>query len=209
MRNLKPRFSIRALLILVALAALGIVAWPSVWMQWSVYSVTRNIDRKGGDFVRPAADALAEGGEESVPVFLRLLEHEDLYVRIVAAEKLGEIGPDERSVEALVAALSDDNFRVRMTAANMLCKMEELAEPAIPELVTCLSDENSEVQVFAIQSLGRLADNGVNTVAAVPALSNLCKESVLSTVARGALEKMAQSQIAELSSVASGAVAEQ
>jgi len=206
MRILKPRYSIRALLIWVALVALGIIAWPSIWLQWSAYSVTRNIDRKGGDFVRPAADALAEGGEESIPVFLRLLQHEDVYVRIVAAEKLGEIGPDERSVEALVAALRDDNFRVRMTAANMLWKMEELAEPAIPELVSCLSDENSEVQAFAIQSLGRLADNGVNTVAAVPALSTLRKEPVFSAVANGALEAMERSRISELSSAAEAIV---
>ena len=188
------------------MVALGIIAWPSIWIQWSAYSVTRNIDRKGGDFVRPAADALAEGGEESIPVFLRLLQHEDLYVRIVAAEKLGEIGPDERSVEALVAALRDDNFRVRMTAANMLWKMEELAEPAIPELVSCLSDENSEVQAFAIQSLGRLADNGVNTVAAVHALSTLRKEPVFSAVANGALEAMKRSRISELSSAAEAIV---
>ena len=191
------------------MVALGIIAWPSIWIQWSAYSVTRNIDRKGGDFVRPAADALAEGGEESIPVFLRLLQHENLYVRIVAAEKLGEIGPDERSVEALVAALRDDNFRVRMTAANMLWKMEELAEPAIPELVSCLTDENSEVQAFAIQSLGRLADNGMYTVTAVPTLSTLCRESVSSAVAKGALEAMERSRIGELSSADSDAIVQQ
>lgn len=209
MRNLNPRFSIRALLITVALVAIGIIAWPTVWMQWSAYRVTRNVDRKDGDFVRPAADALAERGEESIPVFQQLLQHEDMYVRIVAAEKLGEIGADQRSVQALVAALHDAESRVRMTAANMLWKMDELAEPAVPELVKCLSDESSEVQAFAIQSLGRMAENGVNTEAAVAALSNISDESVVSIVARGALEKMEQSRISELSSAASDAIAGQ
>jgi HEAT repeat protein len=180
----------RSLFVAIAVVALGIVVWPTIWKKWAVYSVVRNVDRKGADYVRPAADALAEHDKNSVPVFVELLQHEDMYVRIVAAEKLGDLGPDAKSVDALVAALHDDEWRVRMTAVSFLSTMGKAAELALPEIVACLADNESQVQAFAVQTLGRLAKKGVNTVVAVPALTELSKEPVFSRIARTALEQM-------------------
>ena len=109
MRQCSLRFSIRTLLIAFVLVALGIVSWPAIWKQWAVYSV----DRKGADYVRPAAEALLDHGEHSIPVFAELLKHNDMYVRIVAADQLRELGPDATdAVDVLVAGLHDPGFPV-------------------------------------------------------------------------------------------------
>jgi HEAT repeat protein len=116
------------------------------------------------------------------------------------------VEPDSKSVEALVAALHDDKWRVRSAAANTFWKMEHLAEPAMAEIVECLSDSQPEVRIFAAQSLGRLAENGVNTIAAIPPLTKLCDDTLFSTVALAALKQMEGSSNKELSDSARSAM---
>ena len=142
-------------------------------------------------------------------MFAELLKHDDMYVRIVAADQLRELGPDATAaLDVLVAGLHDAEFRVRMSAVNALGKYGKAAESAIPEIVVCLADNESQVQAFAVQTLGRLAEKGANTAMAVPALTELSKEPGFSTIARTALERMRESSIDDLSESAQRALDE-
>lgn len=113
------RFTIRSLLIATTFVAVClVVCWPALRKQWLVNSVTRHLGDSNRK-VRTAAQALSDWGDHSIPALIELLQHDDLYVRIVAAESLGKLGPDAvAAVPDLTIALSDENFRVRYAAAH-------------------------------------------------------------------------------------------
>ncbi|WP_165394723.1 HEAT repeat domain-containing protein [Methanofollis fontis] len=66
-----------------------------------------------------AVDALRGMGDAARPALLAALERRNRWVRIGAAMILGEAG-DERGVDALVAALEDDDAEVRAAAREIL-----------------------------------------------------------------------------------------
>ena len=203
----KLQFSVRTLLLAITCTGIGIVGWPTLWTHWAVRSVARSVDRDG-DFVRPAADRLVSYGNRSIPAFVELLRHEDIYVRMVAAEKLGELEPSQISVKALVRALHDKEQRVRVTAVHTFWKMEALAEPFLDELANCLLDESPRVRLSAIHSLGSLANENVNTTSAIPAMLKLAQaEPIYSSVIASSLKEMQASSIDELSQAAGEALA--
>jgi HEAT repeat protein len=55
-------------------------------------------------------------------MLLRLLRHNAPEVRLAAVGRLGRIG-DERSVAALIAALDDEDFNVRLDAARGVARL--------------------------------------------------------------------------------------
>jgi hypothetical protein len=61
-------------------------------------------------------------GSEAVPRLLELLKSENLWMRKVAANVLGNTG-DQRAVEPLIAALRDQDDTVRRCAAEALKKL--------------------------------------------------------------------------------------
>ncbi len=78
-------------------------------------------------------------------------KYNDPYVRMNAAEALGEIG-DERAVDALIKALGDEDWYIRRAAAEALGNIGD--KRAVDSLIKALEDENWEVRLAAAKALG-------------------------------------------------------
>ena len=85
-------------------------------------------------------------------------------IRWRAAIALGEQGEPD-AVDALIAALSDDNDHVREEAAESLGKIADAR--AIPALIDALEDPQRGVRLRAIKALERMGES------AVPALKKV------------------------------------
>lgn len=72
----------------------------------------------------------------------------------MAARALAAIGP--QAIPPLIAALTNQNARVRERAACHLGQAGTNAGPAVPLLITCVSDPDPGVALFAANSLGNL-----------------------------------------------------
>jgi HEAT repeat protein len=96
------------------------------------------------------------------------------YVRSLAAEALGHIGPEaDAAVSALEDLLKDQTAEVRGKAAEALGRIGGKAEVSIPLLIALLGDEVSSVRAHAAQALGQF---GAEAEAAVPALTELLRD---------------------------------
>lgn len=83
-------------------------------------------------------------------------KEEAFYVRMTAAEALGEVkGPD--SVEHLVSALNDPHWQVRSRAAKALGQIGDTR--ALGPLTSALKDEDPTVRAYAADALGNLHDH--------------------------------------------------
>lgn len=132
------------------------------------------------EFVRSALiDALAYIVDPaSIPALRRLLVTADWMQRIVILRALAQMNDPEVG-QALIAALSDPQDRVRETAAEMLGL--HAYEGAVPALRQALKDPALFVRRFAIQSLGRLqAREAVNDL--LPFLQSGNREMRATTV---------------------------
>jgi HEAT repeat protein len=109
------------------------------------------------------AAALKESGHNarSVPALLDALGDRRVWVRMAAAEVLGEIGK-RRAVPDLINALGDQSGGVRRNAAEALGRIGDAR--AVPALIEALRDANGEVRLVAARALARIGR------AAVPAL---------------------------------------
>jgi protein-S-isoprenylcysteine O-methyltransferase Ste14 len=96
---------------------------------------------------------LAAFGEPAVDHFIPLLEHEDLEVRINAADMLGRI-PSPAAVPALVAALEDSAAHVRGRAAGALGAIG--SSDCVESLVALTDDPETWVRTVAMGSLAHL-----------------------------------------------------
>jgi HEAT repeat protein len=77
----------------------------------------------------------------------------------------------EGTVQAMIAGLSDPDFRVRLVSIDVLEIRGGAAAPAIPALVRALRDPNKFVRWAAARTLGKLAPRQGDDV--VPALLRL------------------------------------
>lgn len=96
----------------------------------------------------------------AVPGLLRALDHEDAYVRIVAAEALGKIG-NPVAIQRLIETLTDDRADVRRRVMKVLQRIgvEPRAHAAalvVPGLALGLHDPEPAVQWAAESALRRL-----------------------------------------------------
>jgi flagellar biogenesis protein FliO len=99
-----------------------------------------------------------------------------------------DVLPHPKSVDSSVAnvvatmkeALNDPDYRVRITAVDVLETLGELAEDAIPALVKALGDSNKFVRWASARTLGRLAPRRADIV--VPALAGLLNDREDSSV---------------------------
>ncbi len=112
--------------------------------------------------VRYAAAAdLGQIGSPAVPALMEALKDTSEYVRIFAADTLGQIR-DPQAVPALTESLEDRNRPVRMYASRALM---EIGFPAVPALIVALQDTDANVRQSAALALGGIDDPRV-----VPAL---------------------------------------
>ncbi len=96
-----------------------------------------------------------------------LLHDPDFQTRLLAADKLAQLGPAAASaIPDLILALNDTR-EVRETAAYALSQMGPLAAPAISELIRLLSDDGIGVRVYAVMALGNI---GPDAYVATPSI---------------------------------------
>jgi len=104
--------------------------------------------------------------KECVPHIVKLLDEQDWWLRMIAAETLGKIG-DIRAVAPLLKALADPT-------SAMVC-LEALArigdKKACKGVISCLSSPQPETRAEAIRTLVRLQDSRT-----VPAIEACAKE---------------------------------
>lgn len=110
------------------------------------------------------ASAIGQLGEHArgiVPDLVYLLSSsDDPAVRAVAANALGNLGSfGKEAVYPLIAALSDQNYRVRVESVRALGEMGSAALKAKPYLEKALLDSNSQVAGQAKYSLTRIQQN--------------------------------------------------
>jgi len=99
----------------------------------------------------------ARAGNDKVAFLAQKLRESSFKVRIKAAVMLGRIA-DQRSVEPLVGALSDDNYVVRGAAARALGNLGyPLAVGAMDRLLKLADDEEPFVRREAVRTLEKLA----------------------------------------------------
>jgi HEAT repeat protein len=117
---------------------------------------------------------IGTSAEETLPTLLKYLTDDDYFHRMVAAEALGEIGPEEGVVEALIKALNnDDDDRVREDIVTALGRMGP--EPGVVNaLIDALDDHNGRVIWNAVEALGSL---GPYAKDALPILRRISKTS--------------------------------
>jgi HEAT repeat protein len=107
--------------------------------------------------------------EANLPRFRAGLQDADASVRVVAAARLREMGPDAAAAaESLARSLEDGDERVREAAAEALIR---IGEPAVKDLIRELSVESAAARRWAVFALAKLGP------VAKPALADLEKVS--------------------------------
>ncbi len=113
-----------------------------------------------------ALDSLREFGADLIEPTLDLLEHPDEDVRAVALTVASSFD-DPRIVPAMIERLHDDDWWLRLTAADAL---GHIGDPrAVQPLIQALEDP--EIRWAAVEALGRIGDPR-----ALPALAHLLKD---------------------------------
>ena len=106
-----------------------------------------------------ATQALGERGREMQPAALALLKDGDLNLRVMGAVMLRHMGSKADTavtVPALVKALEDRHFDVRLEAAEALGVLGDLAVPAVPALLAAVHDEEWWVRDSVFQALASI-----------------------------------------------------
>lgn len=78
------------------------------------------------------------------------------------------------TIDAMIAGMSDPDFRVRLASVDVLETFGDRAAPAIPALVKALEDKNKFVRWASARTLGRLAPRKAKE--AVPGLMRLLND---------------------------------
>lgn len=130
--------------------------------------------------------------EPVVALLKRKLEHPHPMVRIHAALALYRIAADKSGVREAHRGLTHRDYRVRITAAELLWEANRDAR-VVPFLIRCLEEanltgtESENERYMAVRALGRI---GADAKAAVPEIAQLihARDPILAVTARTALQ---------------------
>ena len=115
-----------------------------------------------------------EQREVVVPVLVKALQDPKNAVRLLAAQSLNQIAPDEvvksGVVPVVIEVLKDPDDQVAYRAAALLGAMGKEPALAVPALIECLHNTNSLVAATGARALGKFREQGS---AAVPQLVDL------------------------------------
>jgi HEAT repeat protein len=108
-----------------------------------------------------ATSEFAEGGRvetSDIPELVKCLEKKDAKVRIEAAERLAELGPQAKTAAAaLVKALKDKEPLVRQIAATALGKLgRDSGKEVRKDVFKALNDKDAGVRLAALEALANL-----------------------------------------------------
>lgn len=105
-------------------------------------------------------------------VLMWALSSENWADRKQAAEALGDIGPEEGVVPALIKALGDEDSPVRKEAAWALAGIGPEAKEAVPALIKALGDEDPSVRMEAAWALALIGPEEGVVLALIKALGD-------------------------------------
>lgn len=196
---------LRVLVLQAALSA-AFVAPPAAGGEDAVRFWTQHLSHENPAVRKTAAGVLCTIGptaRESVPALLRAMKDEAVWVRAWAGTALAAVVPNApaASLNAITAALSDDDTRVRQSAAHALGRLGHRARRAIPQLTALLGDENPWTRSAALSALEQVGVEGHTEV--VPPVLALLKgdkaswytgdaAAVLATVGPAALSALVE-----------------
>lgn len=118
---------------------------------------------------RLRAYQVALGEKEAVfTILLEKLQDEDSGVRSSAANVLGELGNDDKTVvTALLNRLQDEDSHVRSSATSALIKLGDASKKVVTALVDRLQDEDSDVRSKTTLALVKLGDASDRVISAL------------------------------------------
>lgn len=124
-----------------------------------IETLGKNIDEEDTRF--ELARALAKSGSErAVSYLIELYNNGEKEVRELTIQGLSGLDhKDEKVIEILVDALSDNIWRIREEAANALGDVED--QTAIKPLLKALDDESLYVVQAALKSLGKVGEQDI------------------------------------------------
>jgi HEAT repeat protein len=105
----------------------------------------------------------------AVPRLVEAIDNSDYWVRLSAAEALGNIG-SEAAIPVLLKAIEDSSCLVRWSAIEALGNIR--SETAIPALLKAIEDSDDGVRQKAAKALGNIGSD-----AAIPALLKAIEDS--------------------------------
>jgi HEAT repeat protein len=149
--------------------------------QSTAFSALMALWEMGSD-AAPAVDAVAKSLAKKPPrkgnaAQPEIPSKEDLALeaanrsrdRCTAIDVLGVMGASvaNKSVLFLIAAISDDDKRVRWTTADALGKLGDAAKAAVPALMQLLKDPDKNVRLAAARAIARIAPASAEAQATV------------------------------------------
>ena len=179
MPKLRPKVTIRALLVLIALVAMALWGWPR-WLRYRTARAVQSFGYLADDDTathQRATEAILSigGGRASVAPLIEALRSNDVGLQFTAAYALGGIGPDAiAAVPALIELLGHPDLYVRQTAPNALGAIGPAARGALPALVKALGDVKWLIRTNASQAILRIDPS--NASVALPVLRQLCND---------------------------------
>ncbi|AOW99133.1 signal transduction protein [Moorena producens PAL-8-15-08-1] len=106
--------------------------------------------------------------DQVITTFLERLKDDKFYVRVRAADALGELGnSSETVVNALLARFQDENSDVRWRVAIALGQLGNSSETVVSALIAKLQDPDASVRDRAAVAFGRLGNNSETVVSAL------------------------------------------
>jgi HEAT repeat protein len=131
---------------------------------------------------RAAAEALAQGGTEAMPMLTRLLGNADGRLREGGARALGKIGvPARSSIEGLMRLVKDSDSAVRSQVALALWRIDQKADVALPILKQLIRDVDNRDRWESIEAMG------IISIEAQPSIRGLTEIVVTALKDRDAL----------------------
>ncbi|HTU17230.1 MAG TPA: HEAT repeat domain-containing protein [Gemmataceae bacterium] len=159
------------------LGMIGLIVCAAAARGADVGELVKQLKSDDNEVRRAAAKALEEGGvgsKAAVPALINALKDRDTFVRRYAAQALGAIGPDAHAaVPALTATLNDSRREVQESAARALGKLG----PSGVETLVVIARDGSKDAAMRRQAIDSLSNLGRAGRSAVPALTELLKES--------------------------------
>jgi HEAT repeat protein len=98
-------------------------------------------------------------GETIIAVLLNVLKDKDSWMKIKAAELLGQLSiSNETIIDSLIDILKDEDPWVRSKAVEALGRLSNHREAGMSALMNASKDTHSLVRINAVEALGRLAN---------------------------------------------------
>jgi HEAT repeat protein len=188
MRLPRIKFTVRSLMVAVALCAAIVWVTLITVKYWWTWTVVRDVRR--GQSQRYSAEGFSRAGPLSIQALRDALKSDKKATRLDAMQSIAAIGRDPReairalvkpAVPDLIDALKDKDDEIRMFAADALGQMGPSAASAVVPLMAALQDEQHpvvsasaiQVSAIAIQALGEI---GPSANSALPALAKMVED---------------------------------